>query len=91
MIIDISEFYEAVGKQLERFIDMQRAREELDKAREELKRILREIRREARLKEPRRERAPLPPYREKLHPRKDYQHKAYWLRTRSNPTRRNYH
>ncbi len=34
---------------------------------------------------------PPPPYRESLHPRKDYQQRHYWLRTRSNPTRRNYH
>lgn len=26
-----------------------------------------------------------------LHPRKDYQRRPYWLRIRSNPTRRNYH
>ena len=34
---------------------------------------------------------PLPPYRERLRPRKYYQRRPYWLRIRSNPTRRNYH
>lgn len=31
---------------------------------------------------------PLPPYREKLHPRKNQVNKQYWLRTRSNPKSR---
>ena len=30
------------------------------------------------------EREPYPPYRERLHPRKHWQRKPYWLRTRSN-------
>lgn len=34
---------------------------------------------------------PPPPYRESLHPRKDYQQRPYWLRTRSNPFQTNYH
>lgn len=34
---------------------------------------------------------PPPPYYEKLHPRKDYQRKVYWLRIRSNPFRPEYH
>lgn len=33
-------------------------------------------------------REPLPPYREKLHPRKNQVNKQYWLRTRSNPKSR---
>ncbi|NVB73014.1 hypothetical protein [Phocaeicola vulgatus] len=37
------------------------------------------------------EREPLPPYKERLHPRKNWQRKPYWLRTRSNPQRRGYH
>lgn len=37
------------------------------------------------------ERDPYPPYREKLHPRKDWQQKQYWLRTRSNPKKKGYH
>lgn len=37
------------------------------------------------------EREPLPPYKERLHPRKHWQRKPYWLRTRSNPQRRGYH
>lgn len=32
-----------------------------------------------------------PPYTEKLHPRKDYQRKPFWLRIRSNPVRAKYH
>lgn len=36
-------------------------------------------------------REPLPPYKERLHPRKHWQRKPYWLRTRSNPQRRGYH
>lgn len=36
-------------------------------------------------------REPYPPYREKLHPRKDWQQKPFWLRTRSNPMRRGGH
>lgn len=32
-----------------------------------------------------------PPYVCRLHPRRDYQRRPYWLRTRSNPHRRNYH
>ncbi len=36
-------------------------------------------------------REPLPPYKERLHPRKYWQRKPYWLRTRSNPQRRGYH
>lgn len=34
---------------------------------------------------------PPPPYYERLHPLSDYQRQPYWLRIRSNPTRRNYH
>lgn len=34
------------------------------------------------------ERDPLPPYKERLHPRTDWKRKPYWLRTRSNPKRR---
>lgn len=30
-------------------------------------------------------------YRSGLHPRKDYQRQAYWLRIRSNPFRPEYH
>lgn len=37
------------------------------------------------------EREPYPPYKERLHPRKHWQRKPYWLRTRSNPQRRGYH
>lgn len=37
------------------------------------------------------EREPLPPYREKLHPRKNWQQKPYWDRVRSNPIKRGYH
>lgn len=32
-----------------------------------------------------------PPYVCRLHPRRDYQRRPYWLRIRSNPHRRNYH
>ena len=32
-----------------------------------------------------------PPYIPRLHPRKDWQRRAYWLRTRSNPKRRSHH
>lgn len=32
-----------------------------------------------------------PLYVERLHPRKDYQRKPFWLRIRSNPVRANYH
>ena len=32
-----------------------------------------------------------PPYICRLHPRRDIYRRPYWLRTRSNPTRRNYH
>ena len=32
-----------------------------------------------------------PLYIERLHPRKDYQRKPFWLRIRSNPVRANYH
>lgn len=32
-----------------------------------------------------------PPYRERLHPRKHWQRKPYWLRTRSNPKKKGYH
>lgn len=32
-----------------------------------------------------------PPYICRLHSRRDYQRRPYWLRIRSNPTRRNYH
>lgn len=32
-----------------------------------------------------------PIYIERLHPRKDYQRKPFWLRIRSNPVRANYH
>lgn len=32
-----------------------------------------------------------PPYINRLHPRKDTFTRPYWLRIRSNPTRRNYH
>ena len=34
---------------------------------------------------------PYPPYRERLHPRKHWQRKPYWLRTRSNPKKKGYH
>lgn len=34
------------------------------------------------------ERDPYPPYRERLHPRKHWQRKPYWLRTRSNPKKK---
>lgn len=34
------------------------------------------------------ERPEYPPYREKLHPRKDWKKEDYWMRTRSNPHRR---
>lgn len=37
------------------------------------------------------ERDPYPPYRERLHPRKHWQRKPYWLRTRSNPKKKGYH
>lgn len=37
------------------------------------------------------ERDPYPPYREQLHPRKHWQRKPYWLRTRSNPKKKGYH
>lgn len=37
------------------------------------------------------EREPYPPYRERLHPRKDWQKRPYWLRTRSNPKKKGYH
>ena len=37
------------------------------------------------------ERNPYPPYRERLHPRKHWQRKPYWLRTRSNPKKKGYH
>lgn len=37
------------------------------------------------------EREPYPPYRERLHPRKHWQRKPYWLRTRSNPKKKGYH
>lgn len=37
------------------------------------------------------ERAPYPPYRERLHPRKHWQRRPYWLRTRSNPKKKGYH
>lgn len=33
-------------------------------------------------------REPLPPYKETLHPRRDWQRRPFWLRTRSNPHRR---
>ena len=39
----------------------------------------------------RKQREPVPPYIERLHPRKDWQVKPYWLRTRSNPKRRSTH
>ena len=32
-----------------------------------------------------------PLYVERLHPRKDYRRKPFWLRIRSNPVRANYH
>ena len=32
-----------------------------------------------------------PPYVEKLHPRKDYQRKPFWMRIRSNPFKAGYH
>lgn len=34
------------------------------------------------------ERDPPPPYKERLHPREDWQRRPYWLRTRSNPKKR---
>lgn len=37
------------------------------------------------------ERDPYPPYKERLHPRKHWQRKPYWLRTRSNPKKKGYH
>lgn len=37
------------------------------------------------------EREPLPPYKEQLHPRKHWQRRPYWLRTRSNPKKKGYH
>lgn len=37
------------------------------------------------------EHEPYPPYRERLHPRKHWQQKPYWLRTRSNPKKNGYH
>lgn len=33
-------------------------------------------------------REPFPPYKERLHPRKHWQRKPYWLRTRSNPKKK---
>lgn len=36
-------------------------------------------------------REPFPPYKERLHPRKHWQRKPYWLRTRSNPKKKGYH
>lgn len=36
-------------------------------------------------------REPLPAYKERLHPRKHWQRKPYWLRTRSNPKKKGYH
>lgn len=54
--------------------------------------ILKEMLREARLREEKKKRVPIPPYRERLHPSKDWQQQAYWLRIRSNPKRRHsYH
>lgn len=37
------------------------------------------------------EREPYPPYKERLHPRKHWQRRPYWLRTRSNPKKKGYH
>lgn len=37
------------------------------------------------------EREPYPPYKEQLHPRKHWQRRPYWLRTRSNPKKKGYH
>lgn len=34
---------------------------------------------------------PPPPYYERLHPRRDYQKRPFWLRIRSNPFRPEYH
>ena len=36
-------------------------------------------------------REPFAPYKERLHPRKHWQRKPYWLRTRSNPKKKGYH
>ena len=36
-------------------------------------------------------REPFPPFNERLHPRKHWQRKPYWLRTRSNPKKKGYH
>ena len=36
-------------------------------------------------------REPFTPYKERLHPRKHWQRKPYWLRTRSNPKKKGYH
>lgn len=36
-------------------------------------------------------REPFPPYKERRHPRKHWQRKPYWLRTRSNPKKKGYH
>lgn len=36
-------------------------------------------------------REPFPPYKVRLHPRKHWQRKPYWLRTRSNPKKKGYH
>lgn len=36
-------------------------------------------------------REPFPPYKERPHPRKHWQRKPYWLRTRSNPKKKGYH
>ena len=34
---------------------------------------------------------PISPYKQWLHPRKHWQRKPYWLRTRSNPKKKGYH
>lgn len=36
-------------------------------------------------------REPFHRYKERLHPRKHWQRKPYWLRTRSNPKKKGYH